>query len=213
MSETDATVQAALVAERLHLCDFLRSLDDAAWSAPSRCDGWTVHNVVAHLTLSTRTSMFDFTKGMLRHRGAFDEMNAVDARRRAEEFSPVELLEQLHDDARSTKKSFGSSPADGLTDAIVHGQDISRALDRTHSTPPDRVVLALDHVITSRWYPAKNAFADTTVTATDAVWSHGTSGERVTGPAIDLLLAATGRRSALGHLTGSGLDPLRRRLT
>src|SRR4051812_8330921 len=36
-------------AERAALIDDLGDLRDAQWGEPSLCDGWTVHDVVAHL--------------------------------------------------------------------------------------------------------------------------------------------------------------------
>ena len=41
-------------AERLDLAAVLEQLDEHEWRAPSLCPGWTVRDVVAHLTLSTR---------------------------------------------------------------------------------------------------------------------------------------------------------------
>lgn len=205
-------VAAALEAERLGLHTFLQSLPASTWSAPSHCAGWTVHDVLAHLTLSTRSSGRAFAAGMIRHHGDFDAMNAQQAVARAGEYAPEELLEQLHADIDSTKKSFGSTRADGLTDVVVHGQDIARALDLHHEVPVQHVVLALDHVVGSRWYPAKQALQHATCTATDAPWTHGDGGETIEGTVIDLLLAGTGRTQALDHLTGSGVDALRQHL-
>lgn len=42
--------------ERLDLCDHLDTLGPEQWQVPSLCDGWTVKDVVAHLTTSTRTT-------------------------------------------------------------------------------------------------------------------------------------------------------------
>ena len=40
-----------VAAERLRLAEDLESLTPAQWATPSLCAGWTVHDVVAHLTL------------------------------------------------------------------------------------------------------------------------------------------------------------------
>jgi hypothetical protein len=49
-----------------------------------------------------------------------------------------------------------------------------------------------------------------TLTATDTDFSTG-SGPTVQGSALALLLAASGRKSALDELTGPGVDELRKR--
>ncbi|MGA9277859.1 maleylpyruvate isomerase N-terminal domain-containing protein, partial [Ilumatobacter sp.] len=68
MTATDSDVHLALRIERSRLCDMLEELDAAAWSTQSLCDDWNVHEVVAHLSLSTRTSVLDFFTGMVRCR-------------------------------------------------------------------------------------------------------------------------------------------------
>jgi len=46
--------------------------------------------------------------------------------------------------------------------------------------------------------------------ASDTDWRHG-AGPEVTGPAIALVMAMTGRKQALEDLTGEGLATLRNR--
>ena len=46
--------------------------------------------------------------------------------------------------------------------------------------------------------------------ATDTDWQHGT-GPEVSGPAVALLLAVTGRKATLDDLTGDGVPALRER--
>ena len=206
------SVLADVEAERLELCLWLERLEPSDWDAPSLCDAWSVRDVVAHLTLSTRTSALDFVKGMLRYRGNFERMEAERACARASEFSSAELIEQLRAHAGSAAHAVGSTPLDALTDLIVHGQDIARPLQRVRPTSPDRVSLSLDHVLASRWYGAKKRVGDITLRATDTDYTAGTGGTEIHGPAIDLLLVATGRRAGLDTLAGTGLDQLRERL-
>ncbi|MGK8508874.1 maleylpyruvate isomerase family mycothiol-dependent enzyme [Nocardia asiatica] len=44
-------------AERHGVANFLDDLDDHEWTADSLCPGWTVHDVLAHLTLSNRVTL------------------------------------------------------------------------------------------------------------------------------------------------------------
>ena len=46
---------AAIDTQRLYTADLLDGLTPAEWDAPSLCDGWTVRDVAAHLTLQQLT--------------------------------------------------------------------------------------------------------------------------------------------------------------
>lgn len=197
----DAAVLAALATERLALCTRLDELDDASWSMPSACVGWTVKDVVAHLALSTQQNAIDFVKGMVRARGNFDRMNADQARSWAERHTTTELVAQLSETAGSRRTSFGSSLRDCLIDVIVHGEDIARPLGAVWTGPPAHVVIALDHALSSRWYGARNRLAHATLVATDVEWTGGSGPSQITGQCVDLLLVATGRPDGLHNLT------------
>ena len=45
---------ALMVQQRARLAGLLATFDDAAWSSPSRCAGWTVQDVVTHLVTTNR---------------------------------------------------------------------------------------------------------------------------------------------------------------
>lgn len=144
----------------------------------------------------------DFVRGMLRYRGNFDHMTAERARQRAQSYTPTELVAQLRDTAGSATTAFGSSLRDCLIDVAVHGQDIARPLDLAWTTTPEHVVIALDHALSSRWYGARKRLGHATLRATDIDWTSGSGPTTIAGPAIDLLLVATGRTAVLDHLAG-----------
>jgi uncharacterized protein (TIGR03083 family) len=48
---TDDEIWAAIDAHRLRTAELLERLSDDEWCHPSLCDGWTVRDVAAHLTL------------------------------------------------------------------------------------------------------------------------------------------------------------------
>ena len=206
-------IAGLVTAERLALCDMLDTLSPNDWDTPSLCPAWTVRDVVAHLTLTTRETRWNLIKSVVAARGDFDRMNADMARTRAAQFAPDELVQQLRDHAASTRRTPFSSPLDPLTDVIVHAQDIARPLGRTHPMVPDHVVPALTHAATSRWYGGAKRFAGVRLVATDTDWSLGTDGDEVRGTAGALLLAATGRSIAYPELSGPGVDALVRRLS
>lgn len=208
MSSAERGIRGALRTERSRLCDFLDRLETADWSTQSLCDAWNVREVVAHLTSSTRTSVFDVARGMARHLGNFDRMEAERARRRARDLTPNELIEQLRADVDSTATSPGSSPIDALVDVVVHSQDIAIPLGKRHPISPEHAVMALQQVRSSRWYGAEKRIGDATLRATDIDWTSGTGTATITGTAVDLLLATSGRSAGLKGLSGSGVATL-----
>ncbi|MGW0806601.1 maleylpyruvate isomerase N-terminal domain-containing protein [Nonomuraea sp. NPDC002799] len=46
----DDDIYTATTAERLRLADFLDKLDDGDWTKASLCPGWSVHEVLQHLS-------------------------------------------------------------------------------------------------------------------------------------------------------------------
>jgi uncharacterized protein (TIGR03083 family) len=194
-------------AERLDLADFLESLDRRDWQARSLCPGWTVHEVLAHLTLSPRETVGPTLVRVARARGSFDRANADWARELAAEFSPADLLAQLRATAGVDHRLALSGALDPLTDILVHGQDIARPLGRRREMPPARVTPALEHVWSSVFYgrPDKR-FNGLRFIATDAGWSAGEGASEVRGPVGDLLLVASGRAAGLANLTGPGVE-------
>lgn len=209
MPSTESDISLALRTERSRLCDLLDELDAEVWSRQSLCDDWNLHEVVAHLSLSARTSVLDFVKGMVRYRGNFDRMEAERAGRRAQDFAPGELIEQLRSDIESTKTAPGSSPIDALTDFVIHSQDIAIPLGVNHPVAPEHTVMALEHVRSSRWYGAKKRIGAARLRASDVDWTGGAGATTISGTALDLLLAASGRPAGLPGLTGDGVPLLR----
>ena len=131
---------------------------------------------------------------------------------RAKQFEPTALIEQIRATADSTRRAPMSSPLDPLVDIIVHTQDITRPLTRSYMPTYVNVRLPLDHAIQSRWYGGAKRFDGFTLRATDTTWTTGSGDKPVTGPAIDLLLMATGRPSGIDGLSGPGVATLKHQL-
>jgi uncharacterized protein (TIGR03083 family) len=194
-----------VAAERLGLADDLADLTPEQWATPSLCAGWTVHDVVAHLTLSTRQSVPWTLWRVARARGDLERAFADMARERAAAHQPAELLAQLRGMARVDRRLAVSGELDPLNDLLVHSQDVAIPLGRRRELPPERALPCLRHVWSTRFFGAASRFAGLRVRATDADFSAG-EGPEVRGPAGDLLLAATGRRAGLAGLDGEGLE-------
>jgi uncharacterized protein (TIGR03083 family) len=204
-------IESAVRTERLNLCDDLDGLTDAQWVAQSLCSAWTVREVVAHLTVTTRATIPFVVRSAIKARGSFDRMTANVARDRAAQFTTTELVRQLRESAESSRRIVGSGPMDPLMDLLVHGQDIARPLGRPHGMRTDVALAALEYVAPNRFLGGPGRVGGLTLIATDAEWSTG-EGPSVRGTAENLLLVSAGRSAALPHLTGPGLDALTARL-
>jgi uncharacterized protein (TIGR03083 family) len=191
-------------AERLELADFLDDLDEHEWVSDSLCRGWTVHDVLAHVTV--RDTFRATIVGVLRAGGNWNGMTERMARDWAARFTPAELIAQLRENAGSARRAPGAGPLDPLVDTMIHGQDIARPLGRWRAMPTEPAVVALEHVLRSPFYGARKRLRGMRVVATDADWSAGAGTEEIHGSLSDLLLVATGRSAGLAGLTGSGAE-------
>ena len=204
-------VDAAVSAERRRVADLVADLTDEQWTTPSLCAAWTVRDVVAHLTVTTRLTVPRLLWAAVRARGSFDRMEVDLAAQRAAAYSPAELVAQLRESAASTRRFPGSTPMDPLMDLVVHAQDVARPLGRRHVSPPDVVAACLAYVATNRFMGAPQRLAGVQLVSTDTGWTHG-DGAELRGPGIDLLLVAAGRRAGLDGLEGPGAEVLAARL-
>jgi uncharacterized protein (TIGR03083 family) len=198
-------------AERAALIADLERLVDAQWDRASLCDGWTVHDVVAHLVDSARTTRPRFIVGLARARFDFDRQNDSGVRRERCE-SPRATLARLRDVAART--STPPAPLDSrLVEEVVHGEDIRRPLGLIRDYPREAVTRALGHQARTpvRFGGARELLSAVRVTASDSAVSIG-DGPQASGPALSLLLALSGRRVALADLDGPGVGHLERHL-
>ncbi|MFI5627106.1 maleylpyruvate isomerase family mycothiol-dependent enzyme [Nocardioides sp. NPDC051685] len=201
---------ALATAERHDLADFLETLTPEQWDRRSLCQGWTVRDVVAHLISYEEVGMLRFIGGFVRHGFRFGSMNE----RRLEEFgsrTPAELVAYVRSHAKPSGPTAVADARIGLTDGLIHHQDIRRALGRPRQVPPERLAPVLDFAMIAPPLPAKQNVQGLRLMATDLDWSHG-SGVEVTGPGEALLMAVCGRAHALPELMGPGLRTLESRV-
>ncbi|WP_086824147.1 maleylpyruvate isomerase family mycothiol-dependent enzyme [Allokutzneria sp. NRRL B-24872] len=201
------TIWTLVHAERAALIDDLAQVDAALWDKPSLCAGWSVHDVVAHLIDSARTTRIGFVAGLVRARFDFDRQNARGvARERGA--SPEETLARLRQ--VMTRTTTPPAPLDTrLVEEIVHGEDIRRPLGLTRAYPHEAVAraLRLQTRTAASFGGAKELVAGVRLTATDTDVVIG-EGPEVRGTSLSLLLAVSGRQDALAELTGPGLSAL-----
>jgi uncharacterized protein (TIGR03083 family) len=206
-----ADVDAAVAAERHRVADLVADLSGEEWMTPSLCTAWTVRDVVAHLTVTTRLTVPRLVRAAVRARGSFDRMEVDLAAERSAAYSADELVAQLRESAGSTRRFPGSGPRDPLMDLVVHGQDIARPLSRRHVSPPEVVADCLAYVATNRFMGGPRRLAGVRLVSTDTGWTLG-YGAELRGPDVDLLLVAAGRRAGLDALEGPGVAVMDARL-
>lgn len=197
--------------ERRALFEDLQVLEPQQWQTPSLCPGWDVHDVLAHLIDSARTTRLGFVRRMVAAGFDFDRDNAVgvarekrgDPSRTLAEFGAVLPLTSTPPAALATR----------LVESFVHGEDIRRPLGIDREYPAGEVAKALAYQAntTVKMGGGKEMAAGWRLVAADADFVHG-SGPEVTGRAIALLLAVSGRAVDPRELDGPGAGDFVRRL-
>jgi uncharacterized protein (TIGR03083 family) len=195
-------------AELARFEDLVRPMTTTEWEAPTRCAGWAIRDVAAHVT----GTIADIASGRLAELAAPDAPARQVAERRGR--SPREVADELQqatklvsDIAAGFDDAAWSGPApagipgtlgEGIEaiwyDAYVHAEDIRLALGR----PPERgpglrvSVCHLADLLGRRgWGPA--------VLALDGLAEvpvNGGGGQRVTGDPLTFVMVATGRQAA-----------------
>ncbi len=205
-------------AGRAALADLLDTLDTEQWQEPSLCEGWTVRDVGAHLTMA-HARLHEVLGPVLRQgfrMPAMIRVTAVD--------NPVttqQIPQRLRAMLGSRRRAPFVSPTEPLIDVLVHTQDICVPLGLDVPMPPAAAVAATERMITLNRNPfvrLRPPLTGVRLVATDVEWARG-EGPEVRGPVRAITLLVAGRESAaLPHLSGA-LDrvgrpgPVQRRST
>jgi uncharacterized protein (TIGR03083 family) len=211
---SDDDVWAAIDLQRRRTADLLAGLSEEQWDHPSLCEGWTVRDVAAHLTLQ-QMGLGDALRSALRHPGGLNRIIRESARDRARR--PADLLvAEIRASMGSRRSNVGLTSLETLTDILVHGQDIAVPLGLELEMPPEAAAVAAERVRASEGTPKAQVFRHLPLegfrlSATDVSWAAG-EGPEIRGPIAALLLLFTGRRAGLNRLTGDGAEMLRRQL-
>jgi uncharacterized protein (TIGR03083 family) len=188
--------------------ELVRPLTATQWQAPTRCAGWAIGDVAAHVT----GTIADIATGRLAELAAPDAPARQVAERRGR--PPREVADELQqatkvvgDLAAGFDDAAWSGPApagipgtlgEGIEaiwyDAYVHAEDIRSALGRQPARGPGlRVSVShLADLLGRRgWGPAVLA-----LDGLDEVPVSGGGGHRITGDPLTFVLVATGRLAA-----------------
>lgn len=204
-----ADIWSAVHAERRALAADLRDLSGEAWDTPSLCGGWTVRDVLAHMTSTASLTPPQFFGKLAASGFSFEKLQAKGIAAH-EGASAADTLAGFEAVLTSVKHPPGPA-ASWLGETIVHGEDIRRPLGIRHGYQPAAVVQVADFFPGSNLLiGSKRRIAGLGLRATDADWSHG-SGPEVAGPLMSLVMAMTGRTAAIDDLAGDGVATLRAR--
>ncbi len=211
----DDELWAAIDAQRLRTADLLATLTPADWARRSLCEGWTVRDVAAHLTLQQLT-LGDGLRIALRHPGDLNRMIQASARDRSAALPTEQIIAEIRGMVGSRRHNVGVTPAETLIDIVVHGQDMAVPLGRSLPVPAEVAATAASRMWETRGRRMAKVFRPLPydglrLTATDTDWSVG-EGAEIRGPVLALLLLLTGRQVVLPQLDGPGATVLTERL-
>ena len=198
-------------AERKALAAELEGLTPEQWDTESLCTGWTVGFLAAHVLAGAEQTPGHFMGGMAATGFRFNALMERDARSRAD-LSPQQIADRLRQ--RTTTTNRPPAPVMAmLGEVVVHGEDIRRPAGRPGTVAADAANACLD-MYTRASFPVggKKRIHGLRLTTTDTGWSYG-AGPEVSGPALAVLLAMTGRPAGLKELSGDGAPVLSERVT
>ena len=198
-------------AERAALAADIADLTDRQWATLSLCTGFTVRQVLAHLTAGASLNPVRWLAGVIRCRFDFDKQVAM---RLTEQLgaTPAETLARFRRVVTSTIKAPVPTAA-MLGETIVHGEDIRRPLGINHDYPITALTrLANYYQGSDLVVPARRRIAGLRLQASDGPFGTG-SGPLVSGSTLALIMAMTGRVTYCDELDGDGAATLRARCT
>jgi uncharacterized protein (TIGR03083 family) len=207
----DASTWAMIHAERKALAATLEELTTEQWNSPSLCAGWSVGFLAAHVLAGAEQTPGHFLGGMVTTGFRFNALMEREARRRAQ-LSRQQIVDRLRQ--RTTTTNHPPAPVMAmLGEVVVHGEDIRRPVG-VPGTVADDAANACLQMYTKASFPVggKKRIGGLRLVATDTGWSYG-AGPEVSGPALSLLLAMTGRPAGLDGLAGDGAAELGQRVT
>jgi uncharacterized protein (TIGR03083 family) len=208
----DDEIWTAIDRHRLRTAELLESLSAQEWRQPSLCEGWTVRDVAAHLSMQ-QIGLGDAALMAIRHPGGTNRIIRESSRQRAK-LSPERIIDEIRATVGARRPNIALTCREALIDILVHSQDIAIPLGRRIDVEPAAAAEAASRVWSYAGSSKSRVFKKIPLdglrfNATDTSWSAG-AGRVVEGPIVAVLLILTGRLAALPMLSGEGTAALAR---
>lgn len=200
MTTATTDVRRLTAGQRRDFADLLAGLTPDEWQRPSLCAGWTVHQVVAHLTLPYTSRMSRVLFETVMARGNFDRAADKMARADAKRYSPAELVEIMRANIDHPWSPPGGGPVGALSHDVIHSFDVTEALGLLASVTPERARVVLAAFQPQHLKGFGTDLRTVRAEATDDPLVIGAPAEVAThvvrAPLLDLIPVLTGRREA-----------------
>jgi uncharacterized protein (TIGR03083 family) len=204
----ETTLQSEFDTEHADFIALTRLLTADQWAEPSLCRGWTVRDVVVHTAWHIHRDRKALVGFLLKSAISGSAKAGANQIARDGDRSNDSLVEWI--------ASPGHCDLVNLGEMMIHQQDVRRPLGLIREIPEDQLIRILDISLTrsgslSLVAVSRKISQGLRLVATDIDWSSG-QGEEVRGTGEAILMAISGRRSALDDLAGSGAEVLTNRM-
>jgi len=205
---------ALIARQRRSVADVLETLTGDEWSSPSLCEGWRIQEMAAHLTMPFRVGNPRFFLGVIGAGGSIAKVMDKFAKGHSGE-PPEQLITCLRDNAQSHFVPPTFPAVASLNEIVVHGFDISIPTSRHVEVPEEASRLVLDYLVSPKVgtvHSKRGLASGVQLVSADSSWSWG-SGPEVRGTNFGLIMLLARRPIGFDHVSGEGVDLIRRHLS
>ena len=199
--------------QRRAVANVLDSLSAEEWGSPSLCEGWRVQELAAHLTMPFRVGNPRFFLSVIGAGGSIAKV--MDRFAKVHSGEPSEqLIAYLRDNAQSHFVPPTFPAVASLNEIVVHGFDVSIPTGRHVEVPEEVSRLVLDYLVSPKVgyvHSQRGLASGVRLASSDSTWSWG-AGPEVRGTNFGLIMLLARRSIGFDHVTGEGVDLIRRHL-
>jgi len=211
MNDHDApSAMQMATAERRDLAALLAELAPAQWEHRSLCALWQVRDVAAHVVSYDQLDPPAVLRRLAEAKLSPSRANQIGVEH-ARPLTTAQLVDSFRQHSRPRGLAASYHGMIGLSDAVIHHQDIRRPLGLARTIPPERLRAVLNYVRFAPLMRGPWRVHGLSLEATDIDWRSG-HGAPLRGPGEALLMAIAGRADALADLAGAGKNIIAKRI-